>query len=148
MLTATGTYRSYGTASQIIARIAGGVEQGCINVAEIMLDTAKQLAPVRTGELRDSGHVEVEKESDVVTASMIFDAPHAQFQEFGTGIHGEGTYPGELPESGVPITGSWVYDYRGLNWPGFPAHPYARPAYDQHKGEAEGIVQKAVDEAL
>ena len=33
------------------------------------------------------------------------------FFEFGTGEVGEGTYNGELPQSGVPITTKWDYYY-------------------------------------
>lgn len=31
--------------------------------------------------------------------------------EYGTGLVGKGTYEGELPTSGVPITGNWEYYY-------------------------------------
>ena len=30
----------------------------------------------------------------------------------------------------VPITGSWVYDYKKQNWVGHEAQPYMRPALD------------------
>lgn len=33
------------------------------------------------------------------------------YDEYGTGIEGEGTYDGKLPTSGVPITGKWTYYY-------------------------------------
>lgn len=148
MITATGRYISYGTAPEIVRRIAGGVQKGCVDWANLALGEAKELVPVRTGELRDSGHVEVEAESDAVTASVIFDARHAQFVEFGTGTRGEGTYPGELPSTGVPITGAWQYDYRGVGWKGMPSRAYVRPAFDQHRDEALPIVQDAVDEVL
>lgn len=98
--------------------------------AEVVLEEAEALVPVRSGELRESGHVEVDSDATEDHAYVVFDAPHAQFVEYGTGVTGDGTYPYELPEEGVPITGSWVYDYKKQNWHGMEAQPYARPALD------------------
>jgi len=98
--------------------------------AEIVLEEAEALVPVHSGELRESGHTEIEVQGDVAHGFVVFDAPHAQFLEYGTGLAGDGTYPFELPEEGVPITGSWIYDYKQQDWPGMEARPYARPALD------------------
>lgn len=48
--------------------------------AEIVKDEAQAIAPVDTGELRDSIHVE----EDGDNASVVADAPHAVFVEYGT----------------------------------------------------------------
>ena len=48
--------------------------------AQIILDYAKDLCPVDTGFLRDSGHLE--PNSDDVP--IVFDAPYASYVEFGT----------------------------------------------------------------
>ena len=107
------------------ARLA--VEQS----AAIVLEEAEALCPVDSGTLRDSGHVEMlVSDGPLPEAAVVFDAPHAQFIEYGTGVRGEGTYPYELPEAGVPITGGWVYDYKSQNWQGHAAQPFARPALD------------------
>lgn len=98
--------------------------------AEIVLEEAEALVPVSSGDLRDSGHTDLQMIDGKATGFVIFDAPHAQFVEYGTGVRGIGSYPFDLPESGVPITGNWVYDYRGRNWKGMTAQPYARPALD------------------
>ena len=98
--------------------------------AEVVLEEAEAIVPVHSGELRESGHVEIESDATEDHGFVVFDAPHAQFVEYGTGLTGEGTYPYDLPTEGVPITGGWVYDYKKQNWHGMEAQPYARPALD------------------
>ena len=112
--------KTYQTANRL------SVEQS----AEIVLEEAEAIVPVRDGPLRESGHTEIEVEGPVAHGYVVFDAPHAQFVEYGTGLIGAGTYPYELPEEGVPITVSWIYDYKKQNWHGMEARPYARPALD------------------
>lgn len=48
--------------------------------AERVLQAAKEECPVRTGELRNSGHIEMSG----TAANVIFDAPHAVFVHYGT----------------------------------------------------------------
>lgn len=50
---------------------------------EDILDLAQQLAPYKTGELRDSGATE---EKDESTTIVGFTAPHAPHQEYGTSV--------------------------------------------------------------
>lgn len=54
--------------------------QDIVPGAEYLLDISKQFCPVDTGELRDSGHIEIE--SDDVT--IVYDVPYASYVEFGT----------------------------------------------------------------
>ena len=71
--------------------------------AEVVLEEAEALVPVDTGELRESGHIEVK---DIVasqltaSAKVIFDSPHAAFVEYGTGIRGASS----------PSAGPFPYD--------------------------------------
>lgn len=117
--------------NRYVPLLVAAVTEGC----EAVSAEAKALCPVDTGELQASIHVaSVELVGSVVTGSVVADAPHAQFVEFGTGLRGSGTYPWDLPTSGVPITGSWIYDYKGQNWVGFQARPFLRPALDGAHG--------------
>lgn len=45
------------------------------------------------------------------TASIIANGDSVAFIEYGTGDKAKGTYKGNLPQSGVPITGNWEYYY-------------------------------------
>lgn len=99
--------------------------------AEVVLEEAEAIVPVgETAELRNSGHTRIEVNGNRATGLVIFDAGHAGFVEFGTGLRGEGTYPYPLPTEGVPLTGSWVYDYKKQGWVGMESRSYLRPALD------------------
>lgn len=89
------------------------VEQG----AGAVLETAESIVPVDTGDLRESGHVELLQAGPQPSAAVVFDSDHAAYVEYGTGIRGAASAgAGEGP-----------YD---PNWPGMPAQPYLRPSLD------------------
>lgn len=148
MISATGSYTSYGTAAAIIKRIGEGAKKGANEWAESTLTIAQALAPDRSGELRGSGHLDPQESSTAIDISVVFNAGHAGFVEFGTGVHGRGTYPFQLPDEGIPITGAWEYDYRNIDWPGMEARPYLRPAYEETKDNAVPMMDAAVKEAI
>lgn len=90
------------------------VEQG----AHIVLEETEAIVPVDTGELRESGHVEIiESSGPKPSAAVVFDAGHAAYVEYGTGIRGAASAgAGEGPYS--------------ESWPGMPAQPFLRPSLD------------------
>ncbi len=114
----------------LVPRIIAAVD----NATEAVLATSQQLVPVDTGDLVSSSGRKTEWKGHKVTGSVSYTSGHASFVEFGTGIIGSGTYPFPLPTSGVPITGSWIYDYKHQNWRGMAAQPYLRPAIDMARG--------------
>ncbi len=85
--------------------------------AEIVLEEAEAIVPVDTGELRESGHTEIEVKGDEATGYVVFDAEHAAYVEYGTGERGAAS----------PGAGEGPYT---PGWPGMPAQPYIRPALD------------------
>lgn len=46
-----------------------------------------------------------------IVAEDISEKPHIAYMEFGIGVKGMGTYPGDIPNKGVPKTGAWMYHY-------------------------------------
>ena len=80
----------------------------------------------------EHGHssIRVEFEPHGTTATIYAKGNAVAFFEFGTGEYAKGTYQGNLPQSGVPITGSWEYYYNS-----------------KHKGEKNGIKGWFLDEA-
>ncbi len=122
----------------IVPRIIAAVDAG----TEVILATSQQLVPVLGGSLLASGSRNTQWKSQLVTGTVMYTAPHAMFVEFGTGIIGSGTYPYELPQEGVPITGSWIYDYKMQNWQGMSARPYLRPALDNNLGNITSLFGK------
>ncbi len=104
--------------NRYVPRLVAAVTEGC----EAVTIEAKALCPVDTGELQASIHVaSVELVGTVVTGSVVADAPHAAYVEFGTGIRG----------SESPGAGAGPYS---PTWPGMPAQPYLRPALDSSHG--------------
>lgn len=124
----------------IVPRIVIAVTQGC----EAVVGEAQMLCPVgSTGELVGSIHTaSVAVVGTTVQGSVVADAPHAGFVEFGTGTEGAGTYPYELPESGVPYTNTWQYDFRNQDWKGHEAQPFMRPAVDTAAPEIRAAFEK------
>jgi hypothetical protein len=111
----------------IVPALVEAVRDSC----NIVTDEAQMLAAFQTGDLISKIHTGgINTRGTAVEGSVVSDSEHAGFVEFGTGLRGMGTYPGELPQTGVPITGSWIYDYKKQNWIGMPAQPYLRPALD------------------
>ncbi len=116
---ATATYRPRTDVGQFIAeKIAPAAAIGVQQAAEIVLEEAKEIVAVDTGELRESGHIgEPRDTGKTVVCDVIFDADHAAYVEFGTG------------QRGAASAGAGPYPY-AADWPGMEAQPYLRPALD------------------
>lgn len=71
-------------------------------LAEIGVDAAIAYVPVDTGELQSGIYLERKSDKEYL---VVADSDHAAFVEFGTGVIGEGSYKGELPDG-------WDYDTR------------------------------------
>ncbi len=99
--------KTYQTANRL------SVEQS----TEIVLEEAEAIVPVDTGELRESGHVEIEVAGTTATGFVVYDTEYAAMVEYGTGERGAAS----------PGAGEGPYD---PNWPGMVAQPYLRPALD------------------
>ena len=131
---ATSTFKPVDLVSlqaNFVPKIVAAVTEGCGAV----VNEAQVLCPVESGELLESIHTaSVELVGTSVTGSVVASAPYAGFVEFGTGLAGEGTYPYDLPQSGVPFTGSWVYDYKRQNWQGHESQTFMRPGLDAARG--------------
>ncbi|MBK8772186.1 MAG: HK97 gp10 family phage protein [Rhizobiales bacterium] len=59
-------------------------DRGVFQAATMVADLAAQLAPVDTGELRDSGSVHPSAPNGTSTYDVRFTADHARFVEYGT----------------------------------------------------------------
>lgn len=74
----------------------------CRKLVELGVEVAVANVPVDTGDLRSSIRLERRGERCYLVAARN---GHAAFVEFGTGVVGQGTYQGELPDG-------WGYDER------------------------------------
>lgn len=91
------------------------VEEVCKRLAEEGVNTAVSAVRVDTGALRDGIYMQRSGDCEYMVISY---SPYAWFVEFGTGVVGEGTYPGDLPEG-------WHYDERRSPWAHDPDDPAA-----------------------
>lgn len=121
------------------------------DVGQQIAERMRQLAPVKTGALRNS--IRVITQPGKVTVGP-FGIPYAAYQEFGTGTRGE--FQGKMYEIRpkraenlvFQINGRWV-STKLVRHPGIPAHPYARPAAREVLGNlgaelAQTAAKKAV----
>ncbi len=134
----------FGSFAALEARLVPKLMKGAAAGAQAVYDESQIRVPVAGGTLKTSGSTSVEWKGTKVTGYVMYSAGHAAFVEFGTGIVGRGTYPFDLPTSGVPITGEWVYDYKQQDWRGMVAQPYLRPALDICKQQILDAFQEAL----
>ena len=102
----------------VVGNILSTLEQSAVRAQQVVVQEAQALVHVITGELRESIHGKpVVDTGQHLIANVVASAPHAAYEEFGTGIRGANSAgAGNVP-----------YD---LAWPGREAHPYLRPALD------------------
>ena len=101
-----------------------------MDTAEQIATRMRELAPVKTGALRNS--IRIISQPGKVQIGP-FGIPYAAYQEFGTGTRGE--FKGHMYEIRPKkaenlvfrVNGRWV-STKLVRHPGIPAHPYARPA--------------------
>lgn len=94
----------------------------CARLAEECADAARANAPVDTGWLQAG--ISVEKRGDA-SYEVVSEGEYAAFVEFGTGVVGQGTYPGELPAG-------YGYDERRTPSAHDPMDPEAWFYYDRY----------------
>ncbi len=85
-------------------------------LCQIGEDKAKSMVHVDSGELQTSIKHTVKVQKKKIKGTVTAGTDHAMFQEFGTGVIGKGTYPGD--------DGGWVYDYRNQNWQGHKSNHF------------------------
>ena len=117
--------------SRLMQRLVPVMVEAVNEAVGIVVDEARSIAPNDSGDLVSNiGAGTIELTGSVVSGSVVSASAHAGFVEFGTGLRGRGTYPYDLPTENVPITGSWIYDYKNQQWIGMESQPYLRPALD------------------
>lgn len=131
-----------------LSRLAGSVTTGNVVTeglsegAKMIQSTAKRLAPVDEGQLRNSIIVQV---VDTGVVDVAATAEHAIYNEYGTGKLGDPSVPHTTKDS-------WVYkgsDGKFYTTHGMEPRPFMYPALQTHKDDVVRILkehlQKAVD---
>ncbi len=120
-LYAKATYRPRMSSGQFMdAVITPGSRAAVQAVCSTIQQRAQELCPVDTGALRESITVEIDDSGKTVVGTVGPHEDYAAYVEFGTGVAGASS----------PGAGAGPYN---PNWPGMPAQPYMRPAFDETK---------------
>lgn len=119
----------------IAAKVTPAAIAGVTAWGNAVYERSQELVPVDTGELKASGHVVVVEAGNRCYARVQYDAPHAGYVEWGTGLRGDAS------------GGNSPYGYT-MTWPGMPHQSYIRSASDEIRGDAMNLVKQAVALAL
>ena len=102
----------------IETKVTPGVIASVKAAQGLIVQEAKAMAPVRTGNLRDSiAADDPEETGKSVVGAVTASASYAGYVEYGTGIRGSQS------------AGAGPYPY-SPTWHGMEAHPFLRPALD------------------
>lgn len=116
----------------VLAAMQQAVERGLEKCGLVAEGYAKKLAPVDTGNLRNSISHKVDPEEPAVYIGT--NSSYAAHQEFGTGIYTEGGR--DTP---------WVYQDEKGNWHwtrGNKAQPFLKPAVADHARQYRQIIEQ------
>lgn len=129
------------TLSMLGGDIKQSAKKGLGRGAKRIQKNAKLLAPVDTGQLRNSIKTKTKTTSEGVEAKVYTNVEHAVYNEFGTGVRGASSHT-EKPE-GANIS----YNSR---WMGMSPRPFLTPAYLHAKniGEVEQEVVKSIQQDI
>lgn len=136
-LKAKVTYTPRGGGGQFIAaRLTPGVIASVRAAQGLIVQEAQNLAPVRTGALRDSiAASEPGETGKTVVGAVGASASYSGYQEYGTGIRGsEGPNAGPYPYSPT--------------WPGMEGKAFLRPALDSTRDAVKEIFASQLAIAL
>ena len=100
---------------------------------------AKELAPVDTGQLAGSIHMQVKDTGKELQGRVYTNNEYAMYVEFGTGATGNGSYPYEI--DGLSL------EYR-QDWVGMKAQPYMYPALKTHEKTIRRLLREGVHTTL
>ncbi len=133
---ATATATPRGSSGQFIqSRITPAIRAAVQAATQLVLEEAQSIVPVDTGELRDSGRMDVRDGDKTVIGTVEFTADHSAYVEWGTGI------------AGASSAGAGKGPY-SPTWPGMVAQPYLRPALDTARSAIKEVFASQISAAM
>ncbi len=136
MISATSTWKPRGDLGRFVeVNIIPAVRQSVYDSCKLIETRAKELCPVDTGALRESITTETEDLAKTIRGAVGPHMDYAMYVEFGTGIRGAAS------------AGAGAGPY-SPSWPGMPAQPYMRPAFDEAKPQIKELFQSNIEAAI
>ena len=118
------------------AEMQATMQKALESAALIVEASAKALAPVDSGELRDKIDHNVKNTANGPTATIGSPLDYALYVEYGTG---------EKAENGAGRKGGWSYQTPDGEWHftrGSEPQPFLRPAFRNNKTKVQDIIGK------
>lgn len=121
------------------------VRKKVIDATKLVHAQAINLAPVNTGLLRESIHMEVKEYNNSIVGKVFTNTLYAPYVEFGTGQKGNGQYPYNLKNLQLEYRStSWVYTPDGGDTfyytIGQAPQPFMYPALDMNKKNIQRLL--------
>lgn len=124
-----------------------------VQATKVVHAQAKALAPVDTGNLAGSIHMEVKEKNKNMEGRVFTNVQYAPYVEFGTGSNGNGTYPYDIKGLNLSYRDTpWVYTPNGgenfYRTNGQKAQPYMYPALKQNEKYIKQLFKEGVHTKL
>jgi HK97 gp10 family phage protein len=111
--------------------VVASVQASC----DLIKETARSYAPVKTGALAASIDAKIDDSGKTVVGRVFANVPYADYVEFGTGRRGAAS----------PQAGPYPYD---PDWPGMTPRPFMRPAVDESRGAVLDLFRSNVSVSI
>ncbi|MBU5677908.1 HK97 gp10 family phage protein [Alkaliphilus sp. MSJ-5] len=111
------------------------VAKGVGLAAKKVQGDAKDLAPVDTGQLRNSISTNIEEKDNVIVGKVFTNNDHAAYVEFGTGQRGKASDIESKKEMNISYKEDWT---------GMAAQPFMYPAMKQNEGYIKDTIKGAI----
>lgn len=151
---ATLTIKGIDRLTQRFNKIANLELRDTMNEAtKLVHGQAKALAPVDTGDLAGSIHMQVKDTGKALEGRVYTNKEYAAYVEFGTGIKGNGTYPYQVEGLSLEYRDKgWAYFDEGKDeWiytKGQEAQPYMYPALKENERTIKRMFKDGVHTKL
>ncbi len=151
---ATVTIKNIGRLTKHLNEIANiELKDKMVDATKIVHAQAKLLAPVNTGNLAGSIHMEVKQHNKNVEGRVYTNLQYAPYVEFGTGIKGNGSYPYKIDGLNLSYRDTpWVFTPDGgetfYRTKGQVAQPFMYPALKRNEKYIKQLFKSGVQTEL
>lgn len=151
---ATVTIKNIDRLTQRFNKIANMELKDTMNKAVALVHgQAENLAPVDTGALAGSIHMEVKNKADSLEGRVYTNMQYAPYVEFGTGVKGNGTYPYNIKGLNLKYENKgWAYwsdkHEKYIYTTGQVAQPFMYPALKDNEKQIKALFKNGVKTKL
>lgn len=128
------------------------IRETVVEATKLVHAQAKELAPVDTGQLAGSIHMNTKKTATGYEGRVYTNLEYAMYVEFGTGVKGNGTYPYKIKGLNLSYKDKgWLYfsdkEDKYIFTTGQAAQPFMYPALKMHEKHIKDLLKRGVKDA-